>query len=368
MEPVEISAGRLHLRPWQESDEDAVYEACQDPEIQRWTRVPSPYTREDAREHTLRSQQGWQEGGAARFAVLDATSGGLLGTVLLFDIADGDAEVGYWCAPWARGQGVMSEAVATVCRWGFGELGLARIEWAAGVGNWASLAVAQKCGFTFESTSRMGLVTRGERHDGWWAALLATDEMVDRRPPRPPTLTDGVVTLRPWSLADAPEVARACDDPETARWLPVPSPYAVSDAETWISSTFNGWAFGDPLSLAVTDASTGAVLGSVALSEGSWRSGRISVGYWTAPWGRGRGAASRATTLLTAWAFAVLGVDRVELLADVDNAASQRVAEKAGFHREGTAKSARRDRSGAPRDFVQFSRVRSSTEGGPLPG
>ncbi|MGH3450260.1 MAG: GNAT family N-acetyltransferase, partial [Haloechinothrix sp.] len=48
MEPVELSDGDLLLRPWQPQDAEAVYRACRDPEIQRWTTVPSPYLREHA--------------------------------------------------------------------------------------------------------------------------------------------------------------------------------------------------------------------------------------------------------------------------------------------------------------------------------
>ena len=360
MQPTEITAGRLHLRPWQESDQQALYEVCQDPEIQRWTRVPSPYTHEDARVFvTERSPQGWEAGTAASFAVLDATSGELLAGVVLFDIGEGSAEVGYYCAAPARGQGVMTDAVSALCRWGFGELGLDRIEWAAGVGNYASLAVAQKCGFRYEGMSRQGLVARGERYDGWWAALLKTDEVVDQRPlPAPPTLTDGVVTLRPWRREDATDVARACDDEVAARWLPLPSPYSFEDAEDWLVDVVPlGWMDGSKAGLAVTDATTAELLGSVNLNTGTYGLGRVSIGYWTAPWARGRGAATRAAILLTDWAFDVLGVDRVELLADVENPASQRVAEKAGFVREGVARAARRDRHGQPRDMVVLSRT-----------
>ena len=81
-------------------------------------------------------------------------------------------EIGYWMAPWARGQGVMTDAVRLVCDWGFDELGLGRIEWWANVGNYASRRVAEKVGFTMEGTVRARLLHRGERVDGWVAGLL----------------------------------------------------------------------------------------------------------------------------------------------------------------------------------------------------
>lgn len=360
MEPVEIAAGRLHLRPWQPSDEEAIFAACQDPEIQRWTRVPSPYTREDAREYvTVRSPEGWRDGTSAHWAILDSTSAALLGNVLLFDIGQGSAEVGYWCAAEARGRGVMSDAVAAVCRWAFGALGLDRVEWSAAVGNWASLAVALKCGFRLEGTERLALLQRGERMDGWRAGLLKTDEVVDRRV-KPPTLTDGVVTLRPWAISDAPDLTSACSDPVITAWLPIPQPYTPADAEEFLTQTVPRWeAARARVALAVTDAESGRLLGSVGLNTTEQELGRVAIGYWTAPWARGQGAASRATRLLSSWAFDELHVDRVELLADVDNTASQRVAEKAGFAREGVARAARRRADGTPRDFAQFSRVRS---------
>ena len=359
MDLTEISAGRLHLRPWQAGDADAVFEACQDPEIQRWTRVPSPYALSDAHEFvTVRSPQGWQDGTAASFAVLDATSGRLQAAIVLFDIAEGSAEVGYWCTPWARGQGVMTDAVAAICRWGFSALGLDRIEWAAGVGNYGSLAVAQKCGFQLEGTSRQGLMARGERYDGWWAALLATDEIIDRRPlPPPPVLTDGVVTLRRWSLDDVPASVRACQDPDMARFRAVPQPYLDSHAETYIHDVaWAGWATGWAAEFAVCDRD-GALIGGVGLKLRMRRLGIVEVSYWTAPWARGEGVAGRAAVLLADWSFDVLKVNRVELLADVENPASQRVAEKAGFVREGVARAARADRDGVPHDMVVFSRV-----------
>jgi RimJ/RimL family protein N-acetyltransferase len=366
MELAEIVAGRLHLRPWSGYDEDAVLAACQDPEIQRWTTVPSPYTREDARTWlTVTAPDRWADGTAATFAVLDAVSGAVLASISLHAIADGTAEVGYWCAPEARGRGVVGEAIGALCRWGFAALDLQRIEWLAAVGNWPSRAVAEKCGFTIEGIARSGTTQRGNRLDAWVGALLRTDQVIDRRAlPAPPVLSDGVVTLRGWRPDDAAEAARACDDPLTARWLPVPVPYTLADSTSYLTGLVpTAWAEGTVAELAVTDAVTGELLGGVGLKLHNRRLGYGEVGYWTAPWGRGRGVAGRAALLAATWGLEALGLSRVELLADVANESSQRVAEKAGFVREGVARQSRRDRDGTARDMVLFSLVRPSGAG-----
>jgi RimJ/RimL family protein N-acetyltransferase len=371
MEPVEITAGRLHLRPWSLYDEDALLAACQDTEIQRWTTVPSPYTREDARNWlTAVAPEGWTAGTRASWAVLDATTGGLLAYVGLHAIKGRAAEVGYWCAAEARGTGIMTEAVGAACRWGFAALDLELVEWVAAVGNWGSRAVAEKCGFRVDGVRRGHLEHSGRRVDAWVGSLRRGEQMVDRRAlPPPPVLTDGVVTLRGWRHEDdAPEVARACADALTARWLPVPVPYTLADARSYLEQFVSGaWADGTSAELAVTDAATGELIGALGLKLHGRDRGYGEVGYWTAPWARGRGVAGRGAGLLAQWGLDVLGLARVELLADVDNLGSQRAAEKAGFVREGVARQSRRNRDGTARDMVLFSRTRpvGSAAGGP---
>jgi RimJ/RimL family protein N-acetyltransferase len=177
-----LSTDRLLLRPWAEQDIDAITAACQDPETQRYVPVPAPYTRAHAEDFVrVQAPRGRAEATDIVFAAVSQETGEPLASVGLHRIKHLDAEyggigeIGYWTAPAARGRGYMTEAVREVCRWGFEELGLARIEWIALAGNEASWRVVEKLGFTREGTLRDWLVHRGRRHDAWIGSLLRAE-------------------------------------------------------------------------------------------------------------------------------------------------------------------------------------------------
>lgn len=192
MEPVDLRGDRVVLSVPVESDIDAIYAACQDADVQRYTTMPSPYERRHAEEFIPKVAQGWAEGVEFTWAIREA--GRLVGMIGFYRVAAGGAELGYWLAADARGRGLLTEAARLTVDWGFGDdgMGLQRIEWRAIVGNVASARSAQRLGFRYEGLLRLGLAGPRGRHDGWIAALLGTD---DRAPqPWPPLQTgDGVV-------------------------------------------------------------------------------------------------------------------------------------------------------------------------------
>lgn len=156
---------------------------------------------------------------------------------------------------------------------------------------------------------------------------------MDLRPPDPP-LSDGVVTLVPFSDAHVDAVCAACQDEWIQRFIPIPRPYTRADAEDYVARTRRDWEAGTKAAFAVVDAHDPSVLLgaiNVAIAGAAGNSG-----YWVAPAARGRRVATRALRLVADWALTRLGLGVVILEIRPENTRSQRVAEAAGFHRAGT--------------------------------
>ncbi|WP_051838661.1 GNAT family N-acetyltransferase [Streptomyces sp. NRRL WC-3742] len=147
-------------------------------------------------------------------------------------------------------------------------------------------------------------------------------------------LAEGLL-LRPFGDADTPALIEAYRDETLRRFTRLPVEDAGS-AERWLAVQHEGWAAGTRYSFAVLDADGGELLGNVALKRGgaAGPADVAEVGYWTAAPARGRGVAPRGVQAVTAWAFetfAPSGLRRIDLLHQVDNPASCRVAQKSGY-------------------------------------
>ena len=159
-------------------------------------------------------------------------------------------------------------------------------------------------------------------------------------------LTDGTLRLRPFRDDDVRGIVEACRDPDTARFIPhIPIPYEDQDAERYLGLTREWTRDGSRLALAIADPQTDELLGAIDVrvaDEGT-------IGYWIHPDARNRGVATRALKLLSRWAVEEAGVKRLQLTTHPENQASQRVAEKAGFHQIGALERQLRFQDGSDR-------------------
>jgi RimJ/RimL family protein N-acetyltransferase len=127
------------------------------------------------------------------------------------------------------------------------------------------------------------------------------------------------------------------------------------DASIWFELQEPARLAGESIDFAIADAATGRALGAIGLSKIDHRLLNAETGYWLARDARGRGYMTRAVRLLAAWVFDGLRFARLELRTDPDNAASQRTAERCGFHKEGHLRSSLVVRhSGERRDQFVF--------------
>lgn len=170
----ELTDGRIRLRPWAATDEPAVFEACQDPDIQRWVPIPVPYLREHARGYVQMAEAGWADANHGSLAIVDASSDRLLGAIGLSPI-EHRLSIGYWVVPAERGRGVAPDAVRLLGTWALRWLGFPRLELYHFVGNDWSGRVAKKVGFHREGILRLYVEFRGEPRDCVMYSLLASD-------------------------------------------------------------------------------------------------------------------------------------------------------------------------------------------------
>ena len=158
---------------------------------------------------------------------------------------------------------------------------------------------------------------------------------------------DGIV-LRPWREDDAEAVYVCCQDPEILHWIPVIlRPYAREHALAFVTGQLDL----GPYQFAIEEDDH--VVGSIGMLVNEQKIGHI--GYWCAREARGRGTTTLALRLLCRYALEELRLERLELITDPDNRASQRVAEKVGFRREGVLRSHLLHPDGRRRDSVMFS-------------
>ena len=160
-----LTDGVVLLRAWRKDDAPAIFSACQDPEIARGVPIPWPYHEPDAQSLIDASAAGWHDGTAAYFAIVDAPTKMVLGSITRYgpdpDRGGHRATFGYWVAAEARGRGVATRALTLIVDWTLATTDVVRLDLETFAGNEASAKVAARCGFTPEGTLRAMYVHRG---------------------------------------------------------------------------------------------------------------------------------------------------------------------------------------------------------------
>ena len=145
--------------------------------------------------------------------------------------------------------------------------------------------------------------------------------------------------LEPLEERFVPDFEALTLDPDVLRFTRVPTSREAGFGAGWIAGYVRGWEDGARAGFAIVGEVNSAFLGMIGLIRIDWDALDAELGYVVAPAARGRGVAGRAIDLVSRWAFDELRLARIEAWIDVENAASQRVAERAGYTREGVRRS-----------------------------
>lgn len=177
---IELTDGRLRLRPWQDDDVTPLVEAVQESVDSVGRRLPwchAGYAHEQANTWVAHCRAGWQSGVHFAFPLLDAATGRLLGGVGLSQVEDlhHRANLGYWVRQSCQQQGLATAAARLVARFGFEQLGLIRIEIVVLPDNRPSRATAEKIGARFEAIVRNRLWVNERTRDAAVYSLVPQD-------------------------------------------------------------------------------------------------------------------------------------------------------------------------------------------------
>jgi len=183
-----LTDGTVRLRAHCPQDAAAIVEQCTDPQSMRFTTVPRPYGRRQARQFLELVGREWQTSSltSARSWAIDLGQfpepRPFVGSIDYRPTGAGTAEVGYGLHPKARGRGLTVRALDLVLGYAFGEDAIELMHWRAVVGNWPSRKVAWRCGFRMEGTVRGFCPLPGGARDAWIGSLHRDDP---RRPCEP---------------------------------------------------------------------------------------------------------------------------------------------------------------------------------------
>lgn len=344
-----LTDGVVTLRAHREDDVPRVLEQCEDPDMQRWTTVPVPYTLDDAKTFVRHLVPGgWESDRSWDFAVTarDGDEEVFVGSMGLTNHGGGRAVLGYGTHPAARRRGYTERAARLLLGWGFAERDLQVVDWFAYRGNWASRRLAWRLGFDVVP-GRHWSEQRGAQVEAWYGSLSAGEELAPRHPWFDvPVLRGGGVVLRPPAERDRPGIAATQAD-ERTRWFSegprTREPDLGWDGQPFVETCRALAARGELVAWTVADPTDDTYLGHVQLAVEHRR--QAGLGFMAHPGARGRGHTTAAARLalqhaLVPWEDGGLGLRRVTAWAAASNEASRRLLRTIGMSDGGRVRDA----------------------------
>jgi RimJ/RimL family protein N-acetyltransferase len=322
-----IDTERLRVRPYRESDLDALHRLWTDPGVRRYLWDDKIITRQVAADTMHASMVSTAEHGFGHWAVCQAGADALIGFCGLSLIDETpDVELLYGLAPAHWHRGLASEAGRAVLRFGFESIRLERVYAITDAPNTASAAVMRRLGMRFEKRfTHHGLDS--VRYVMARAEFRPRDE---RYAVQCAGLETERLHLRTWSGEDFEALRRLTADPEVMRYISVGAPWSGAQTRAFIDRQIaNAREHGFCL-WALQEKASGELIGQTGLQY-LGTSGEVEIGWWLRRDRWGRGLATEAAHAALRFAFEGAGLKRVVAIANPANRASHAIMEKIGL-------------------------------------
>ena len=183
-------------------------------------------------------------------------------------------------------------------------------------------------------------------------------------PTEVPTLTRGLITLRKPHLDDTQAVFDGCQDPLIPRFTAISSDYSMAHALDYVQRTDASVRTQRELPFVIEhgNGDDRTFAGTISFHSLRVKNSVGELGYWMSASMRGKGIATTAARMLTDFGFASIGFKRIEALVDIENIASAKLLESAGYDREGLLKNKVTRDDGRQVDMYLFAAVPESWE------
>lgn len=322
-----LTTPAVRLRPLRYADAAAYAEGTDDPQVREFAHLPAPqYTAESVR--TMIDEVAGlslERGDLVVLTIADPATDTFVGSLVLFDVSEDSAEVGFWIHPAHRGAGRAAAALELAAELA-ARSGLSRLTARTVPANAATRSLLARAAFA------AGPTTRSTAPSGVTSQMLTFSRRVDATA-HLPLVTERLV-LRLHTDEDAAGLQRIYSRPDVARLL-LEEPWSQQDAQDQIirRRRRTGLETGEGQLAAVVEHE-GRVIGDVALWVTDREHRLAEIGWVLDPDHGGRGLATEAVRAILDLAFESYRVHRVAAQMDARNEDSARLAQRVGMRRE----------------------------------